>query len=1315
MGGVGLFIIVFLIMGSIGDSILHNDRTNNLSQLSDSNYSGIESESDAFIERESPTEVFVNNNFRDIPFEYMYPVDPKIRPPLASIKSSAPTSKKSVITTGIIKIAVLLVCFTDVSFDSAHNQAYYSNLIFNHSNPKSVASYYWENSYGQLNITGEIIGGIYRSSHARRYWGEDSASGNVFPQVDDKNDYIYNLVVEGVQLADPTVNFTRFDENRDSIVDYLLVVHAGDAQEETGISNHIWSHRWSIQTKCAVDSVVVKDYTMCAETSPMGTFAHELGHAIGDLPDLYDTDYSSDGIGRWGLMGAGAWNYNETSGSGESPGDTPAHFCAWSKIKMGWLTPTIVTANQFGITLPAIETSNHNSVMKIFLSNETNSVTLQEYFLVCFRNQTGFDSALPGSGILIWHIDECNIYEGNDGENRKLVDLEEADAVDPWGFIWEQLDYYNSKPLVGTPHSDDNGNITDPWSPGTIFSVGSTPNSDSNDGVKTYINVSVSDIDIIDISVAYDPFPWDYTLLVIDQPATSIIDDEPSIIEHSSGSFSVVWQSNRTTGDWNIYGSQTKDAGQSWDLAVPITYNSSNDYSPSLIYWYPPAYWARTFIPDIVDRPIPAGDMSLSTQPPLHYIVAFVSDRTGNPDIFITLSSDFSTWKQPVRITNDSAYDLDPCLIQTPSGDLGLFWTSNRTGNYEIYFIEEPWNTSNIVQITNNVVLDRGPSYCLSQNDTHLLAFERKVGGTSSIQLLISTDLISWISSPIACTNPVVDSTEPSIVEREDGTLLITFTQSSGSKEEINQIVSSYWNDWSSHLAMGFPKNSSSPSLIEAKCGALFMVYGTYDATQIPHVYLIHTTLCYRFGVGIDYPRDTGNTFFNPSRVEQGSDWVFTGEMQLNDSDFTVPAYNVSLIVTDTKNTWHERDDEIILEDQLNQSDPGPPFEIELDPVIGTGRFSIPLHEFHLIYPEELPTATILCFRLEWWYKDINEQLKNINGSIYIELLPLQDHIQFEGNIPIPTSKNSPLTIQAPIIQGYVNYGVESVTLALYDIKDEPPIAENGLQSQPKIGSISKRDIVPCSQKTVDTALNAIITPYSQQTIVFNELTKIKGVWTTYLRNLRDNTITRVEATSNGIYPRKTAELYIQKSPWDTNPPRLIHIEPITTQTEEFPIVFSEQIIDDQGSFNYGIDETSIKFSYKVLNDQGSWSHVSYLDSDPNWSKTGNIYNYTLNLSGLEIPIYIAYYWSTNDLANPSNRATDGDQETPYYIGVFPRETDTYTTSIYYTTTTTATTATSATSTANTSTEPSAPIGFEFLIIIGTLGITIVLYRKKRQ
>jgi M6 family metalloprotease-like protein len=1228
----------------------------------------------------------------------MLPQNPNVKPPRISIKSSAPSSKKSTGTTGKVNIAVLLVCFANLSFSSTHDPSYYTNLIFNHSNPKSVASYYWETSYGQLNITGEIVGGTwYRSAHSSGYWGEDSLSTSVFPRVDDKNDYIYNLVVEGAQLADPTVNFTKFDRDRDSIVDYLLVVHAGNAQEATGISTDIWSHRWSVQTTCIVDNVVIKDYTMCAETSPVGTFAHELGHAIGDLPDLYDTDYSSDGIGRWGLMGAGAWNYNETSGSGENPGDTPAHLCAWSKIKMDWLKPTIITKHQNDLVLPAIETSNNKSVLKFFLSNNSHSVTLHEYFLVCFRNQTGFDSALPGSGILIWHIDECNRYEGNDGERRKLVDLEEADAdIDPNG-VWEQLDYVNQTAPPWVTVSDDNGNITDPWTVGRQFYYQSIPDSDSNDGMWTNVSITVNATvkNKIDVLIAYDPFPWDYTLLLMNKSAPNIKDDEPSIIEHSCSSFSLVWQSNRTTGDWDIYGSQTKDAGKTWNTEILIANSTFEDYSPSLIYWYPPTYWVRTFTPSKEDKPIPPG--SLNTQPPLHYIVAFVSERTGNPDIYITISPDFTTWSVPVQITTDSAHDLDPCLIQTPSGDLGLFWASNRTGNFEIYFIEEPWSSSNIVRITNNAVLDRGPSYCFSENNTHLLAFEQENGPNSSIQLLISAHLTSWPSSTITCTELSVNSTEPSLIEREDRTLLIAFTQPSRSKEEIHEVISSNWTDWSSHLVMGFPKNASSPSLVEAKCGALFLAYASYNATQISHVYLIHTTLCYRYGVGIKYPLDTGDSFFNPTRVEQNSDWVFVGEMQLNESNFSPPAQTfISIEVNDTKNTWDPNDDENV---DTIQIDAPLPDVLYIDEFLGLGNFSIPLQYF-----VNLPVGTILRFQIEWGYLNVDGDPENVKSSIYVELLPPQDHIQFEGNLPIETTADTPLVIQAPIIQGFVSYGVESVTLSLYDTQDIPPEPENPLHSQQIVAK-------------VDSVSNTVLTPYSQQTFVFTELVKAKGVWTTYLHNLRENSITKVVGNSNGIYPRKSTVLYIDKLQWDNNVPQLINKGPI--QAEDFPIVFSEEITDNQGSFNYGIDESTITLYYKVLNREDSWTDVTYSDSDPNWSKTGSIYNYTLSLSGLIKPAYIIYYWSASDLAHPSNLATDGDQENPYCIGIYPRETDTVTTTIFNTTTITVPVSVeptpTTTSASGTSSEPSSTIGFEYIVLIGTLVTTLVIYRRKKH
>ncbi|UCG01776.1 MAG: M6 family metalloprotease domain-containing protein [Candidatus Heimdallarchaeota archaeon] len=1291
MGGILGIILLLLTIKSSVDLIASNW------QLKDNNQPQDIPTKISFTE----TSLNQNNGDNERPYEFMIPQDPSFKPPRASIKSSAPSSKKSAVTTGKIHIAVLLVCFGNLSFSSTHDPAYYTNLIFNHSNPKSVASYYWEVSYGQLNITGEIVGGtFYRSAHSSGYWGEDSLSTSVFPRVDDKNDYIYNLVDEGVQLADPTVNFTKFDIDRDSIVDYLLVVHAGNAQEASGVSTDIWSHRWSVQTTCIVDSVVVKDYTMCAETSPMGTFAHELGHAIGDLPDLYDTDYSSDGIGRWGLMGSGAWNYNETIGSGENPGDTPAHFCAWSKIKMGWLKPTIITAHQSDIVLPAVEISNKSSVLKFFLSNKSHSVTLHEYFLVCFRNQTGFDSALPGSGILIWHIDECNKYEGNDGERRKLVDLEEADAdLDPSGILWEQLDYVNQTAPLGVLLSDDDGSITDPWTQGKEFRFTSVPPSDSNDGMWTNVTITVdmTIINKIDVLIAYDPFPWDYTLLLMNRSAPNIEDDEPSIIQHSCSSFSLAWQSNRTMGDWDIYGSQTKDAGKTWNTEVLIANSTFEDYSPSLIYWYPPTYWVRTFTPSKEDKPIPPG--SLSTQPPLHYILAFVSDRTGNPDIYITISPDFITWSTPVQITNNSAHDLDPCLIRTPSGDLGLFWASNRTGNFEIYFIEEPWSLSNIVQITNNAVLDRGPSYCFSENNTHLLAFEQKNGPNSSIQLLISTQLTLWPSSSISCTDVIMNSTEPSLIEREDGSLLIAFTQPSISKEEIHEVISSNWTDWSSHLIMGFPKNASSPSLVEARCGALFMAYASYNATQISHVYLIHTTLCYRYGVGIKYPLDTGDSFFNPTRVEQNSDWVFVGEMQLNESNFSPPAETfVTIEVNDTKNTWDTNDDENI--DSIQIDAPLPDI-LYIDETLGVGNFSIPV----LQYFGDLPVGTILRFQIKWGYLNVDGDPVNVKSSIYVELLPSQDHIQFEGNIPIETTTDTPLVIQVPVVQGFVSYGVESVTLSLYDTQDIPPAPENPLHSQ----QIAAK---------VDSILNTALTPYSQQTHVFTELVKAKGVWTSFLHNLRENTVTKIIATSNGIYPRKSTVLYVEKLRWDNNAPQIVNMGP--TQAESFPIYFSAEITDNQGSFNYNIDESTITLSYKVLNSEDSWTDVIYSDSDPNWSKTGNIYNYSLNLSGLETPVYIIYYWSASDLANPSNSATNGNRENPYCIGIYLRETDIYTSTVYDTTRITVpvtveeTPTIATTSSTISSSEPGRTIGFEFIVILGTLGTSIVIYRRRK-
>ncbi|MCK4773481.1 MAG: immune inhibitor A, partial [Candidatus Krumholzibacteria bacterium] len=58
----------------------------------------------------------------------------------------------------------------------------------------------------------------------------------------------------------------------------------------------------------------------------IGVFCHEFGHAFG-LPDLYDTNGGSAGVGHWGLMGSGSWNTVTQ----------PSHMSAWAKNELGWV------------------------------------------------------------------------------------------------------------------------------------------------------------------------------------------------------------------------------------------------------------------------------------------------------------------------------------------------------------------------------------------------------------------------------------------------------------------------------------------------------------------------------------------------------------------------------------------------------------------------------------------------------------------------------------------------------------------------------------------------------------------------------------------------------------------------------------------------------------------------------------------------------------------------------------------------------------------------------------------------------------------
>jgi M6 family metalloprotease-like protein len=295
---------------------------------------------------------------------------------------------------------------TVTEFDNLMNQS-------NFNGTGSFRDFYSASSFSQLTLNTDVFG-WYTAANNSSYYADDN--GRIVAR---------ELGREAVDAAEAAgVDFSPYDNDLDGKVDGIIFVHAGPGAEEGSITNlYIWSHRSRLSNDgydVTYDGVLIDDYMFNPERRNsntrmvgVGVFCHEFGHGLG-LPDLYDTDDGngdSEGIGWWGLMGSGNWAGGE---------DSPTNFGAWSKIKLNWQTATDITGQIDGFELSPASQVN-NEVYRI------STPDVKEYFLLENRQNVGIDIALPGHGLIIWHIDD-NLSTNSD-ETHKWVDVEEADAL----------------------------------------------------------------------------------------------------------------------------------------------------------------------------------------------------------------------------------------------------------------------------------------------------------------------------------------------------------------------------------------------------------------------------------------------------------------------------------------------------------------------------------------------------------------------------------------------------------------------------------------------------------------------------------------------------------------------------------------------------------------------------------------------------------------------------------------------------------------------------------------------------------------------
>ena len=361
----------------------------------------------------------------------------------------------------------------------------------------SLKTYYRENSYGQMDIQPGLMGGVIPKGNT---WIRAKKPMTYYGEGDRILERYRELVREACEAIDATVDFSQYDRDADGIVDHVILIHSGNDQASTGVFEDIAS--LLISTVNAIhDGVRVNTAAIVAEEPDfehprLGIYFHEFFHDFG-APDVYAFNFTDARDHKWGLMSQfGPYQGPEEAEIGN--GLQPSHIMGYLKWdfdarpqngRLGWIQPVQITQNQ-KIDVPSFELGPKNSkLFKIDIHSSATPVHGEptEFFLIENRNKTSgatFDTYLPESGILIWHIDETHPYPLGTFDASQQIWLE--DPADPEHLgIYQQddVELIDVRTITdGAAYSADDEQ--------TAFTPGTVPNSNANDGTVTGISIT---------------------------------------------------------------------------------------------------------------------------------------------------------------------------------------------------------------------------------------------------------------------------------------------------------------------------------------------------------------------------------------------------------------------------------------------------------------------------------------------------------------------------------------------------------------------------------------------------------------------------------------------------------------------------------------------------------------------------------------------------------------------------------------------------------------------------------------------------------
>lgn len=305
-------------------------------------------------------------------------------------------------TIGETHVLVLLLEYSDIKFQPTSpldiadmlNKPGYDK----YGAQGSVRDYYEYNSGAKFIPKFDVARVVTLPNTSKYYTG---------PEDNSKYSNFREAVKYALEELDDEIDYTKYDCDGDGCVDMVYIYYAGYGQGDTPLDGQvIWPHQ-SWLTGFSLDGVSFGQYACSNELNGQrhyydkdmyvdgpGTFIHEFGHVLG-LPDVYDPEYKDDCVtaGMWDVMDNGCYN-NE--------GYCPPNLSAYEKWMLRWVEYETAKDNTHYALGPLCE-GGDALVIPVWPEDGFGDDT--EYFILEARSETGWDSSLQESGLLVWHVD----------------------------------------------------------------------------------------------------------------------------------------------------------------------------------------------------------------------------------------------------------------------------------------------------------------------------------------------------------------------------------------------------------------------------------------------------------------------------------------------------------------------------------------------------------------------------------------------------------------------------------------------------------------------------------------------------------------------------------------------------------------------------------------------------------------------------------------------------------------------------------------------------------------------------------------------